>query len=529
MSIEWTKDLATDVNEIDDQHKELLKNMNELLIACRHGKGREVIDKLMLFLSDYVVHHFGTEERFMDSYNYESSQSHKSQHEYFKKKFSDIRRRLEINGGRLTAVVEITQLLGDWLINHIGKVDKALGEFLKTKTLLKGKRNSTQKTIGESTLVGELYFLDGMVTLNMDYSDYKNLKKYCYFSCLSESTLKALAQSLHTVKFQAGTEVIREGTSADAFYLVFQGELEILKKTRSGQTIKLSVIGHGEGFGEMALLTSVPRWRSVTAKTDVKLLKLYKTDFEEIVRMDPAFSHATEKLLQSYSSYNQIKALKPFANLKPEKMITLLDKLREITYPPGKNIFVQGEKGDVYYIIESGNVAVFKKMLKDEFEHVATLHAGEGFGEEALIDGEPHSATIQTIDETTLWTLSKADFAQIMKSSFFEEISPEEVLAINKESCIFLDVRTQMEFDEERLPEAINIPLDELRKRYSELNYSKEYYVYCLVGARSASATFFLNSHGFRAKNIKGGIINWTGSVEEGKQADGGQLSSTPT
>ena len=362
----------------------------------------------------------------------------------------------------------------------------------------------------------------------MDYSDYKNLKKYCYFSCLSESTLEVLAQRLHAVKFPSGTEIIREDTVADAFYFVFQGELEILKKTHSGQTTKLSVIGR-EGFGEMALLTSGPRWRSVTAKTDVKLLKLYKTDFEEIVRMDPTFSHATEKLLQSYSSYNQIKALKPFANLKPEKMIILLDKLREVTYPPGKNIFVQGEKGDVYYIIESGSAAVFKKMLKDEFEHVATLHAGEGFGEEALINGEPHSATVQGIGETTLWTLSKADFAQIMKSSFFEEISSEEVLTMSKEPCVFLDVRTQMEFDEERLPGAINIPLDELRKRYSELDYSKEYYVYCLVGARSASATFFLNSQGFRAKNIKGGIINWPGSVEEGKQADGGQLSSTPT
>ena len=42
--VEWTKDLATGVNEIDDQHKELLKNMNELLVACRHGKGRDVIE-----------------------------------------------------------------------------------------------------------------------------------------------------------------------------------------------------------------------------------------------------------------------------------------------------------------------------------------------------------------------------------------------------------------------------------------------------------------------------------------------------
>ncbi|MBI4849388.1 MAG: cyclic nucleotide-binding domain-containing protein [Nitrospirae bacterium] len=356
-------------------------------------------------------------------------------------------------------------------------------------------------------------------------SDYKDLKKYCYFSYLSDGALEAISKKLHAVELPAGAEIIKEDVPADAFYLVKEGEVEVFKKTQWGQKAKLSVVGHAKGFGEMALLTCSPRCCSVKAKTDVKLLKLYKTDFEEIVRMDSAFSLMAEKQAQSYAQYNHIKTLQPFALLEPEKMAAILDKLAERKYSAGEDIIVQGEKGDVYYIIKSGSVAVLKKMFEDEPEHVATLQEGQGFGEEALITGAPRSATCRAAEDTVVWTLSHDDFERIMKSSFLDEIAAEDVLKI--EHPAFLDVRMQMEFDEERIPNTMHIPLDELRKRYSELDPSKEYFVYCLLGARSAVGAFLLNSQGYKAKSIQGGLMNWTGPVEG--NAEGVHASFTPT
>jgi hemerythrin len=133
MAIEWTEDLTTGINEIDTQHKELFKRINRLLDACYQGKGKEEIDDLIRFLSDYVVDHFGTEESLMDRYDYPESRPHRSQHEDFQKRFSDLKRELQTSGERLVAVIGTNQLLGDWWINHIGKVDKTLGAFLKTK------------------------------------------------------------------------------------------------------------------------------------------------------------------------------------------------------------------------------------------------------------------------------------------------------------------------------------------------------------------------------------------------------------
>ena len=356
-------------------------------------------------------------------------------------------------------------------------------------------------------------------------SDYKDLKKYCYFSYLSVGALEAISKKLGTVELPAGSEIIKEDVPADAFYLVKEGEVEIFKKTKWGQKAKISVVGNGEGFGVMALLTCSPRCCSVTAKTDVKLLALLKADFEEIVRLDSAFSVLAEKRAKSYEQYNQMKTLQPFALLEPEKIAGILEKLKERSYSKGENIILQGDQGDVYYIIKSGSVAVLKKMLGDEPEHVATLHEGLGFGEEALITGAPRSATIQAAEDTTVWTLSHEDFEQVMKSSFLEEISAEEVL--KKENPAYLDVRMQMEVNEERIPNAIHIPLDELRQRYSELDPSIEYHTYCLLGARSAIAAFLLNCHGLKAKSIKGGLLNWSGPVE-GESA-GVHAAFTPT
>jgi CRP-like cAMP-binding protein len=356
-------------------------------------------------------------------------------------------------------------------------------------------------------------------------ADYKNLKKFCYFSYLSDEALEAISRRLHTIEFPAGAEIIREDRPANAFYLIKEGEVEVYKRTKWGQQARLSVIGHAGSFGEMALLTSSPRCCSVIAKSSVKLLALLKSDFEEIVRLDSAFSVFAKKRARSYSHYNQMKTLQPFALLEPERMAGILEKMRERSYAKGENIVMQGDKGDMYYIIKSGSVAVMKKMFDDEPQKVATLYEGQGFGEEALITGAPRSATVQAEEDTAVWTLSHNDFNQVMKVSFLDEITADDVLKKNRQN--YLDVRMQMEYDEERIPDAVHIPLDELRQRYAELDPAREYYVYCLLGARSAIASFLLNSHGLKAKSIKGGLMNWPGPVEGA--AAGVHTAFTPT
>jgi rhodanese-related sulfurtransferase len=68
-----------------------------------------------------------------------------------------------------------------------------------------------------------------------------------------------------------------------------------------------------------------------------------------------------------------------------------------------------------------------------------------------------------------------------------------------------LDVRTPQEFDAGHLPEAVNIPVDDLRSRLAELPQGREIDVYCQVGQRGYLATRILRQAGFPAANVGGG------------------------
>ncbi len=358
---------------------------------------------------------------------------------------------------------------------------------------------------------------------------YEDLKQYCYFHRLSDDALKVLAARLQTGEVPAGTEIIREGEPADSFYFISNGEVEVSKETEFGQRSVLSVVGEGSGIGEMALLTSLTRTATVTAKTDITFFTLSKQDFNEIVSKDSTFSSMLQEKAAGFTRANEFKTLQPFALLPHERMAALTSKLVERTFYVGEHIITQGEEGDIYYIIKSGSVGVFKLMFDIEPEKVAALKEGEGFGEEALITDLPRNATVQASEETVVWMLSREDFDEIMRSAYLDEVFPEDLSDKREGAHALLDVRMDMEFNDEHIPDAINIPLDELRKRYDELDPEMDYYVYCLGGARSASAAFLLQGQGFNAKSIKGGIGAWEGPLTEGSSSGIHKPSATPT
>jgi hemerythrin len=133
MTIAWTDDLATGSAEIDDQHKELFKRIDALMEACRQGKGKNEVIGVIQFLDDYVITHFSEEEEYMQRYGYPDYAAHKAQHLEFMSTFSDLKKQVEQQGPGVHLVIQIKDMIVEWLLRHIRKVDKALGSFLKTK------------------------------------------------------------------------------------------------------------------------------------------------------------------------------------------------------------------------------------------------------------------------------------------------------------------------------------------------------------------------------------------------------------
>jgi NADPH-dependent 2,4-dienoyl-CoA reductase/sulfur reductase-like enzyme/rhodanese-related sulfurtransferase len=74
-----------------------------------------------------------------------------------------------------------------------------------------------------------------------------------------------------------------------------------------------------------------------------------------------------------------------------------------------------------------------------------------------------------------------------------------------------IDVRTEGEFDRGSIPGAINIPVDEIRERQSEIS-NKNLLVTCQVGQRGHTASLLLKELGFNAVNLDGGYLLWSNS-----------------
>jgi hemerythrin len=133
MALQFTPDLSTNVAVIEDQHKELFKRVDSMLAALQPDRGREELVKTIQFLTDYVVFHFGVEEKYMAQYSYTDRSQHKAQHDLFVKTFLRLKDRLLLEGINPQNTEEAKQLAVDWLINHIKYSDKGLGLFLKRK------------------------------------------------------------------------------------------------------------------------------------------------------------------------------------------------------------------------------------------------------------------------------------------------------------------------------------------------------------------------------------------------------------
>jgi hemerythrin len=129
--MEWNENLATGVQEIDDQHKELISRINGVLDACNERKGKEVVEETLDFLGAYVIEHFRAEERLQQRYNYPTYDLHKDLHDQFIERLKELKNKFSEEGANLTLVLQVNRVIVEWFIAHINKVDKEFAKYMR--------------------------------------------------------------------------------------------------------------------------------------------------------------------------------------------------------------------------------------------------------------------------------------------------------------------------------------------------------------------------------------------------------------
>lgn len=119
------------------------------------------------------------------------------------------------------------------------------------------------------------------------------LRSVDLFASLPAPELEGLAARMTEVTAASGTAVVREGESGRHFYVIVDGEVEVI---RADQPV--AALCAGDYFGEIALLRDVPRTATVVAKTRTKLLSIEREGFLEEVTGHPVIRNALDVTAQ---------------------------------------------------------------------------------------------------------------------------------------------------------------------------------------------------------------------------------------
>ena len=127
----WSDEYSVGVTEFDNEHKVLIKMLNDLHEAMQVGKGKAVMTTILDDMIKYVGTHFANEEKHMVELNYPDYEEHKKQHREFVKKTLEFQEKF--NDGKLGLSVEVMFFLKDWTLSHIKGSDQSYGPFFNSK------------------------------------------------------------------------------------------------------------------------------------------------------------------------------------------------------------------------------------------------------------------------------------------------------------------------------------------------------------------------------------------------------------
>lgn len=120
--ITWADSLATGHENVDSEHKQLIRSLNDLDAAMKQGVGREQITQMVTFLDNYVAGHFAREEAYMKKVNCPSLSENCKAHAELTGKLSKWKDQLA-KGASTSLILDIYRETSAWITNHIIKVD----------------------------------------------------------------------------------------------------------------------------------------------------------------------------------------------------------------------------------------------------------------------------------------------------------------------------------------------------------------------------------------------------------------------
>jgi cAMP-dependent protein kinase regulator len=237
----------------------------------------------------------------------------------------------------------------------------------------------------------------------------ESLHGHFLFSSLTPKQLEVVVDAMEVERIPAGHILIQEGTEGKKFYVVKEGEFTVLVNTLRAedglfslaQGKEVKTLGVGSNFGELALMYDCPRTATIVAKTAAQVFALDRQTFKTCVLV------TGER--ETRDQIGTLKAVDLFSTLPEEVLDTISRAMLRHKVDAGSAVITEGEEGSVFYIIESGEL---ETTIGGKF--IRIMGPGDFFGERALLNNEPRSATVKAKTEGVLLALQRKDFEALL-------------------------------------------------------------------------------------------------------------------
>jgi rhodanese-related sulfurtransferase len=337
------------------------------------------------------------------------------------------------------------------------------------------------------------------------------LARLAPLAALSPGRLAELAAATRVQSAPRGSDPLAEFAGSDRTVFLARGEI-LLNFAGGGSVVVVG--GSGDGLHPLnRRQVTVARSKAIT---DVELLVIDDDAMDIAVTWDQAVASGSAGGAPAGTGQGETRqapVLISLANLRhgvlarlPSARIEeLLQRFERVTVQRGEVVVREGEEGDWFYVIEAGKCQV-ERVIGGVDVEVAELRSGDAFGEEALVSDATRNATVTMLTDGELLRLGKPDFTELLAEPLLHRLSWADARAKVDNGAVWLDVRYPSEYQHDRLPGAINVPLSEVRNSFAVLDPGAEYVVYCQTGRRSAAAAFLFARRGFKVWLLGGGL-----------------------
>ena len=120
----------------------------------------------------------------------------------------------------------------------------------------------------------------------LDSENLERVRDIGLFGGLGDDVLRTFVAALEVNELAPGTVVFKEGESGRELYVILDGEVEVLRRSKRGHETRVAILGPGDWFGEMSVLDVLPRSATTRVLAPTHLLRLTAHELDTLYRRD---------------------------------------------------------------------------------------------------------------------------------------------------------------------------------------------------------------------------------------------------